>query len=449
MTQLDQDPGPGTIDAGNGVAAAAVPLPLALPSTEFGGGVGASSDQIANPNGRQSGADFIRNVRSFCRNGRRTECFVDSGIPYFVNEFWTRSQRKAHPLHEISYRACFKAQLPEFFIARLSEPGDWVHDPFMGRGTTPLQAALMGRKACGNDINPISRMLVRPRLDPIRIQEIASALNRIDFSSGRAEPEHLFAFYHPETLADLNSLRSWIDTSQAANESAPLGRVADWIRMVALNRLSGHSRGFFSGRSMPPNQAVSLASQQRINERLGISPPRRDVPAIILKKSTSLLRRDSIERRSDRRLFCGGADSTPEIPDGSVQLVVTSPPFLDVVDYATDNWLRCWFAGIDASKLEISRHQSAKSWTAMVRRVLREQARVLVPGGHVAFEVGEVRKKAILLERMVWEAAGGLPFERLGVLVNDQEFTKTANCWGVANNSKGTNTNRIVMLQRI
>jgi hypothetical protein len=34
------------------------------------------------------------------------------------------------------------------------------------------------------------------------------------------------------------------------------------------------------------------------------------------------------------------------------------------------------------------------------------------------------------------------------VLINDQEFTKTANCWGVDNNSKGTNTNRIVVFRK-
>jgi hypothetical protein len=34
------------------------------------------------------------------------------------------------------------------------------------------------------------------------------------------------------------------------------------------------------------------------------------------------------------------------------------------------------------------------------------------------------------------------------VLINDQKFTKTANCWGVNNNEKGTNTNRIVLFRR-
>ncbi|MGA2663256.1 MAG: DNA methyltransferase, partial [Verrucomicrobiota bacterium] len=56
-------------------------------------------------------------------------------VPTYINEFWTAKQRAASRLHEVSYRACFKPQLPRFFIERLTAPGDLVHDPFMGRGT--------------------------------------------------------------------------------------------------------------------------------------------------------------------------------------------------------------------------------------------------------------------------------------------------------------------------
>jgi hypothetical protein len=135
-------------------------------------------------------------------------------------------------------------------------------------------------------------------------------------------------------------------------------------------------------------------------------------------------------------------------PTGSVALVVTSPPFLDVVDYAGDNWLRSWFAGVDPARIAIARHRTEAGWQAMVRGALVELARILRPGGHVAFEVGEVRGGKVLLERLVWAAAEGLPFARLFVMVNRQAFTKTANCWGVRNNAKGTNTNRIVVLRR-
>src|SRR5262249_13871489 len=56
-------------------------------------------------------------------------------VPTYINEFWTARQRQASSLHEVSYRACFKPQLPRFFIERLTKPGDIVYDPFMGRGT--------------------------------------------------------------------------------------------------------------------------------------------------------------------------------------------------------------------------------------------------------------------------------------------------------------------------
>src|SRR5688572_4762196 len=95
---------------------------------------------------------------------------TDSGrtvdVETFTNEFWTARQRAAHSLHEISYRACFKPQLPRFFIDRLTAPGDIVYDPFMGRGTTLIEAALMGRRPYGCDVNPLSRVLCEPRLRP-------------------------------------------------------------------------------------------------------------------------------------------------------------------------------------------------------------------------------------------------------------------------------------------
>ena len=221
----------------------------------------------------------------------------------------------------------------------------------------------------------------------------------------------------------------------------------DWIRMVALNRLTGHSPGFFSVYTLPPNQAVSVEAQRKINEKRSQTPPPRDVARLILRKSRALLA-DGAPARMEARLGVGDAGETPFIASGTIRLVVTSPPFLDVVQYENDNWLRSWFAGIDPASVRISSHKNETDWSAMVSAVFKELARVLTPGGHVAFEVGEVKGGKLLLERLVWRAVEGLPFERLFVLVNEQQFTKTSHCWGVANNGKGTNSNRIVVLRR-
>lgn len=391
-------------------------------------------------------AAFLDALRGFRGEGGATRCFTEGGIPYFVNAFWTAKQRQGHPLHEISYRACFKAELPAFFIRRLTRPGNTVLDPFMGRGTTPLEAALRGRRAIGSDINPLSTLLVRPRLRPVTLGEVEDALAGVPWAKGKVRRPDLLAFYHPETLAQIDALQQWLgDVAPLADPTPP--PAADWVRMVALNRLSGHSAGFFSGRSMPPNQAVSVAGQQRINARLGLAPPVRDVAALILKKTKSLLRKGP-PPAARQQLLTASADHLPQIPDAGVDLVVTSPPFLDIVQYKDDNWLRCWFAGIDPAAVPIATHRLRQDWAAMVRATLGELARVLRPGGYVAFEVGEVRNGRVLLERLVWEATADLPFARLGVMVNAQAFTKTAHCWGVANNRRGTNSNRIVLLER-
>ncbi|MGD9656923.1 MAG: DNA methyltransferase [Methylocystis sp.] len=377
--------------------------------------------------------------------GAPTRVVIAEAVPYHVNAFWTAAQRCAHPLHEISYRACFKPQLPAFFIDRLTRPGDVVCDPFMGRGTSILQAALTGRKPIGSDANPLSVLLTRPRLRPPALCEIEARLAAAPWGRGDIERDELLAFYHFETLRQICALRRYL---LGREKDGGLDAVDAWIRMVALNRLTGHSSGFFSVYTMPPNQAVSIKAQLKINARRAQTPPRRDIAELIFKKSRALLA-EGAPLACDAPLAVADATCLAHIADAAVDLVVTSPPFLDVVDYRGDNWLRNWFAGIEAERISLSQLRSPHEWSLMTRAVFGELARVVKPGGYVAYEVGEVRGGAVPLERLVWRALDDLPFERLGVLVNAQSFTKTSNCWGVANNVKGVNSNRVVVARRL
>jgi DNA methylase len=403
-----------------------------------------AATQFALPLMRESERlpDFVEALGRFTFDGTPTVTFEESGLRYVVNAFWTAGQRRGHTLHEISYRACFKSQLPAFFIERLTGSGDRVYDPFSGRGTTAVQAALMGRGPAANDVNPLSAMLSGPRFDPPSVAAVRARLSEIDLSRAVDDPAEadLLAFYHPETLRQITALRAWL-----LARGGGLDTVDAWIRMVAINRLTGHSPGFFSVYTMPPNQAVSAGSQREINTARKRVPHHRDVVAIILKKTLSLLADGTPPSYPPAILLTGPAERTPGLADKSVDLIVTSPPFLDVVDYEGDNWLRCWFAGIDPAAVRIDRHRDVAAREGFVRRGFQELARVVRPGGFVAFEVGEVRGGSVLLERHVAAAIEGLPSEVLRVMLNQRNFTKTANCWGVNNDRGGTNTNRIVM----
>jgi len=392
-------------------------------------------------------ADLVDDLENFSEFGTPTQVETMDGVRYFVNEFWTSRQRQAHRIHEVSYRACFKPQLPGFYIRRLTARNDVVYDPFMGRGTTPIEAALAERTPYGNDTNPLSRAFTEPRINPPTQSEVVTRLRSIPWDSfTRVDRGDLEAFYHPETLARIEGLRRWILDRQ---DAGCLDLVDKWIRMIAINRLTGHSSGFFSVYTMPPNQAVSLERQRIINRRRNQVPPRRDVPAIIERKSRSLLSSRVLPAARHHLLLTERSDETFQIPSGAVALTVTSPPFLDVVDYVTDNWLRCWFLGIDPHEVRLSQLRNVDDWQQFIRSTLAELARITRWGGHIAFEVGEVRNGSVRLETHVVAAAEGLPLEVLGVMINQQEFTKTSNCWGVANNRRGTNSNRIVLMRKV
>ena len=382
-------------------------------------------------------------------------------IPKYINEYWTAKQRQANPIHEISYRACFKPQLPRFFIDLLTKENDVIFDPFSGRGTTVIEAALLNRKFIANDINPLSTILAKPRIKPPTVSEVVERLENIfatvneTVSNKKLDCEiDLSMFYHEKTLQEILFLRNYLIQRKSENKE---DYIDEWIRMVATNRLTGHSKGFFSVFTLPPNQAVTQESQKKINIKRNQIPDYRNVQEIIVNKSKNLLK--EIDAQIRKQLFeiaeqsCflnQDARNINEIKNDTVSLTVTSPPFLNIVQYGQDNWLRCWFNGVDAENIskQIVMAKTTDEWSDFIENVFRELHRITKKDGYIAFEVGEVNNGKVNLEEYVLDVGIKVGLKCLGILINTQIFTKTSNIWGINNNSDGTNTNRIVLFMK-
>jgi len=373
--------------------------------------------------------------------------FGATGVSVHEGEFWTAKQRDGHSIHEVSYRACYKPQLPEYFLKRHAKPGSVVFDPFLGRGTTLIEARLAGCRVVGSDANPLSIRLASSRLRPPASGEIKSRLDSVVLSPEATAPDGLLEFFHPDTLGEI---LGWMEYFRSRRDQGLMDKVDEWIEMVAANRLTGHSNGFFSVYTLPPNQAVSIDRQKKINAKLKQRPEYRNTRLLIWKKTRSLFRDPLPSGYGDHEplLFQASADSIPQVVSNSVDLVVTSPPFLNEVDYLQDNWMRMWFCGISLEKNSLWQIRSIPDWTSRMEATLRELGRVLKSGGVIAFEVGEVRKGTVRLELEIAEAGIRAGLTPDHILINSQSFTKTSNCWGVDNNKRGTNSNRIVVFRK-
>lgn len=379
----------------------------------------------------------------------------DGAYKRSVGELWTNQQRQMHSLHYVvSYRASFKPELPDFCIRRYSKAGQTVLDPFSGRGTTALQANLLGRVAWASDANPLSMYITKAKTSPVGLDEIVLRLNEVDFRRPvdlSGYQKRFSPFYHPDTYRELLNLRSFIHKKR--------DWVNNFIELLAVSRLHGHSPGFFSVYSFP-QISIPSDSQALINKRRHQEPEYRALAPRIIKKAAQSLRdgfsSKFFEVAEKNRIQSADARNIHWAPDNSVDLVVTSPPFLDKVDYITDNWLENWFVGSDTEQFadNVMMSPSLDEWSRFMGEVLTEMLRVLKPKGYCVIEVGEVESgnKVLNLDEVVAEVSRSvsMPGKRLvveEVMINKQEFTKLANCFNVDNNKKGTNTNRLVVMR--
>lgn len=75
-----------------------------------------------------------------------------------------------HPLYR--YPARFSPDLVRSAIDAFSERGDYVVDPFVGGGTSAVEALALGRRFIGFDISPLAVLLSRAKTTPLSGQDV-------------------------------------------------------------------------------------------------------------------------------------------------------------------------------------------------------------------------------------------------------------------------------------
>ncbi|MCB1178725.1 MAG: site-specific DNA-methyltransferase [Leptospiraceae bacterium] len=369
----------------------------------------------------------------------------------FVGEFWTSKQRQSHKIHyTVSYRAAFKPELPAFFISEyLTKKKSMVMDPFGGRGTTAIQANLDGHFAMHNDINPLSIFLAESRKIIPSMEKLEKRLNSLDLKKKVSESkmdEDLLHFFHKDTLKQIKNLMRIYESDKSPE--------LKYIMLTALSRLHGHSVGFFSVYTFP-QMSITPIAQKRNNEKRKQFPDFREIKPRILKKMQTDLK-DSLppfyhEFTKENKYSNNPSENMKSFPTSSVDLIITSPPFLDKVNYESDNWMKSWFLGIkeEKQKGKISMFHSVDAWADFIGKTLKECSRVMKKNAHMVIEVGDVSvgKNIVNLDEIVLKASEktNLIWER--TYINSQKFTKLSNCWNVFNNEKGTNSNRSVVFR--
>lgn len=79
-------------------------------------------------------------------------------------DMWVVPNVKHNHVEKTAHPCQFPVELVERLVLALTNPGEWVFDPFLGSGTTVIAALMHGRRAAGAEIVPKYMEIVRKRI---------------------------------------------------------------------------------------------------------------------------------------------------------------------------------------------------------------------------------------------------------------------------------------------
>lgn len=313
----------------------------------------------------------------------------------------------------IRYPAKFPTDPVHDYLIRFSQPGDTVLDPFCGSGTVLVEAIRNGRECVGIELNPVAALAsrVKARLyDEEQMEEIRRVIKRL-------------RKYEAEAL-------SWVQRNLSTSVLPTYKNVNHWFESVMLNELSVLRSKVVNGFNGDAHvkellwlsflKTIIPASKQDSETRYTAVKKKehRTGYAITVMRKTlegycqaiELELRQADAAVAEARVIVG--DSLLHLKGletSSVNLVITSPPYINTYDYYLYHKHRIfWYGGnpIEIRRKEVGCHHridtmshqgAVQEYEEYLENIFVELRRILKPQGHLAILIGD----GIVKDRMV------------------------------------------------
>ena len=250
---------------------------------------------------------------------------VDWDFKDFTTQYLT------HTFH--SYPARFIPQIPLTFIKLFTEEKETVLDPMCGCGTTLVEAFLNNRNSIGNDFNPLAALITKVK---------TTLIDENDFRYFNRK----LAVMKRYLDLDYRRIDERINNLPDRKISKIFSRVVisklEAIRETLLEvKEEGHKDLFDFGRV-----ALSSTIWSLVENGNGIG-----VDTLFLKKVKSMQKELNIMAKTVKnvpevKVICGDARKL-EVETNSIDLIVTSPPYVNALDYYRVHMYNMLWLGMD------------------------------------------------------------------------------------------------------
>ena len=263
----------------------------------------------------------------------------------------TETSYLTHGYHR--YPAKYIPQLASRVIKENSKVGDLVCDPFMGSGTTLVEAVVNGRRAYGTDINPVAVLIAKAKttaIEPIKLKhEVDSVLGHLQAALYDEKGQTLLTHKSFEFNIPVHDrIDYWFPEEQKRQLATILGHikavkdhdVQTFLLCSFSNILKGCSRWMM--KSVKPtrdkNKSIAFAHRSFVLQTQKMIKKNEELWQILGDHNVEC----ATDNRDARKL---------SLKDGSATLIVTSPPYVTSYEYADLHQLTAlWLAYTNSLK---------------------------------------------------------------------------------------------------
>lgn len=362
-----------------------------------------------------------------------------------------------------SYLGAFPPTLANYFIRYFSNEGNLVMDPFSGRGTTALEAKILRRETIATDLNPIALALTEAKNVSLDKQEVLERIGELERKydpalyqpEASAQPDDIHLIFNPRTLAQLCYLKRRFLKSTRLVDKFLVG--------ITLGVLHGGERadGTSGYASIPMPNTFSMSPEyvRRFVQTKQLNRGFRDVFGLLREKTERMYKKHTpfnvqgLVAKADVKELGQVEVLQPFI--GRANLVLASPPYLGIVNYAKQNWIRLWFLDQEPEAVSefLDDDLNLTEWVDFADKAVRQLKAFMAPDGVGVFVIGDVARSKNSVIPLAREFC--LLLRESGLFknvwcVNDavEDVSKTTRIWGETKGS-ATAIDRIVIFSDI
>jgi len=293
-------------------------------------------------------------------------------------------------LHQISpYIGKIKSIFARKLITTYTKPGDTILDPFAGSGTMAFESLIAKRHAIANDMNPYALTLIRAKMfPPDSLEEaieraesyISSSAHQIDKIDLEEVPDWVKQFYHQDTLKEIISLSQLLQDNDEYFLLACLLGILHHERPGFLSYPASHLVPYLRTKKYPPEEYPEMYAY-------------RDVKSRLVKKIKRVYRRfPTIDSNLQKTCFEKDAKHLI-LTKNSIDAVISSPPYMNTLDYARDNRLRLWLLGeTDYKKYDNKSPRNINNFKKLMKTVMKNIYPALKMNSCCIFVLGDINR---------------------------------------------------------